>query len=1301
MPSLPRPSRRAVQVLVALLLLLAGGLAVGIHRFSPDRGSPKAGAEGAAAAPGSAAPAGARGNGIAQTLELVAAGADETPRDRWDPGYVAGLIGSDPQDLLRWVRERSVWIPYRGVLRGPVGVMMDGQGNSLDRALVLAALLQRAGHTVRLAHAELGADAASRLLPALVARRRAVAAGPRESAPPDAWRDEVVQLTQAYDLDAKGVMDAVAARLQEVGTMYRTLDQRAEDQTRRLGAALGGGRPAADPERVRTALADLRDHWWVQYQARGTWTDLDLLGGVRGAPVTTATETVAPEALDSALYHRVVVRLVTERLAGGRLSTKSALQGILRPMDVLGRPVALQIMPESWQPGMIAVARDPAAAFRTAALEQEEWHATLAVDKEAVAEAVLSRSGKTQEPAGGGPFGGLGAGIARAGGAAKGSGELTAAWIEYEVQRPGAPAAVERRQVFDLVGPGARAAGGTGTLEMTEARRLERSLALFRSTDILPLGGGIAPEYVAHLAAASLLGNADLLRGPAPAVSTGTEMLDLLNQRAIPPLSPLYALAAVRLAADPGAEVFLDRPNVLTRHEYLAQGPQGIVRLTATDIVANQVGVALDQRNPVEQRRRQGVRDTNAEALVYGAATPGSSVAAAYAGGGKWVTITAADDHYVERLPADLRQRMRDDLAAGYTIVAPADAARAASAELTGWWRIDPRTGHTLGVSGSGWGQSAVEKAAIIMGAVAVGWTWAYLLCSGALYVPGKGNSTTAAAPPLPLDWLAPPLSATATADKDPCIFDAWVEGITSGVFQSMTIMWPFFTGKYGWLKFFERPLFATGGGGGPGELPPIFGGKGAAPPAPEPCPPGGGGGVAQGEGPGAPKGTGAPPEAGPPPEGPMQEGPPKPPGEAPAGEEPSAPRGTAGEEPAPSAGRTATRPFDEQWGDMEPLTPKEMSEQVNSANAAAAEAKPKLPAAQAEYDEARAATQAAKQEYEAAQADASSEAMARRGAAGEAYANALARERAAANELAGLQKAVAIGERQQALQPLNDALYQARADMRVASERYAQAIRDGRADFNGGEGYAEYQMANERYQRALKEFAAANRPGGTAPTSGSGGGGAAGGTEVMPERPLPGPGNTQPLPQAGTGPGQTQPQPGTGPGQTQPLPGPSSSPPAGGNGGNGEAYAPTQAACANSPPPGSPPPGSPKGAPPKAAGGKNPGKAPNGEGPFQGDPDNRKWLRENWSPDPRKANESAGAMGDPAIYDNADQVAAARYNEARGQGMDDQAARQESWESWWQSVQSARQAQGIRRNPTAPGVEWVGPVPAHMEGRP
>src|SRR5262249_1960346 len=48
------------------------------------------------------------------------------PRDRWDPAVVVKGVGKNSKKLLAWVKANSVWIPYRGSLRGPVGVLMDG-----------------------------------------------------------------------------------------------------------------------------------------------------------------------------------------------------------------------------------------------------------------------------------------------------------------------------------------------------------------------------------------------------------------------------------------------------------------------------------------------------------------------------------------------------------------------------------------------------------------------------------------------------------------------------------------------------------------------------------------------------------------------------------------------------------------------------------------------------------------------------------------------------------------------------------------------------------------------------------------------------------------------------------------------------------------------------------------------------------------------------------------------------------------------------------------------------------------------
>ena len=68
--------------------------------------------------------------------------------------------------------------------------------------------------------------------------------------------------------------------------------------------------------------------------------------------------------------------------------------------------------------------------------------------------------------------------------------------------------------------------------------------------------------------------------------------------------------------------------------------------------------------------------------------------------------MRSADDAAIQSLPADAQARMKQDLAAGYVVVAPATlpADRAAC-----WWRIDPKTGQTLGIGAMGWGQSSTE----------------------------------------------------------------------------------------------------------------------------------------------------------------------------------------------------------------------------------------------------------------------------------------------------------------------------------------------------------------------------------------------------------------------------------------------------------------------------------------------------------------------------------------------------------------------------------------------------------------
>ena len=70
--------------------------------------------------------------------------------------------------------------------------------------------------------------------------------------------------------------------------------------------------------------------------------------------------------------------------------------------------------------------------------------------------------------------------------------------------------------------------------------------------------------------------------------------------------------------------------------------------------------------------------------------------------------ITPADPTPLDALPipAVSRQAIAQDLANGYVVIVPETIA---SGAMTGWWRVNPATGETLGLAGDGRGTETVE----------------------------------------------------------------------------------------------------------------------------------------------------------------------------------------------------------------------------------------------------------------------------------------------------------------------------------------------------------------------------------------------------------------------------------------------------------------------------------------------------------------------------------------------------------------------------------------------------------------
>ncbi len=672
-----------------------------------------------------------------RSLQALEDGDRQIPRDRWDPDYVVNIVGRDPQKLFTWVKSHTYWIPYRGVLRGPVGVLMDAQGNSLDRALLLATLLEKAGQSVRLAHGELTREQAVALLPGLVSRRVLDFSSPeRTDFLPDL---DIHKPAAQYGLDESSIDRIVREQKQALFRVSNELETRTADQTTRLLQVAGSGdRNAEWTKRYEASIQALRDHWWVQREDGVAWVDLDLLPIVTPA----ARETTSIKDMPADLYHQISIRVVAEQWSTNGPSNQKVLEYALHPADFIGQPLSLQFWPTDW----VSDSRhaQTVSDVRAAARDEHAWIAALAVGRKVVASATLqdtivdSSSGNTGkgESNKGGPFGGFGAALdetlnhpSKSAGSSK---LLSAVWLEYEIRVPGEPPRTIRRTVFDLLGPATRASG-TPTPHLDNSQKVARGLALSMKTEMLPVVCELAPEFVAHLATESVTGSRGLIRSVISgsfAIQSDTSQKDLTD--ATPPASSLLALALLRLGWNKKAEhIFIDRPNLLTRHESLVDTANGVALQNATDIVANEVAIDLTARDAFALRLEQGVRDTNAEALLTTGKVIGNT-SEAYAGSSNWALFTPAQQSAVEGLAFsdDIRRSMDKELADGYVLVAPHAPVEKSEENFSSWWRIDPQTGSTLGFASNGWGQAAEESHQLRMAITfARAFDFEYVLC--------------------------------------------------------------------------------------------------------------------------------------------------------------------------------------------------------------------------------------------------------------------------------------------------------------------------------------------------------------------------------------------------------------------------------------------------------------------------------------------------------------------------------------------------------------------------------------------
>ena len=236
---------------------------------------------------------------------------------------LADRLGSDPAAIFHFVRDEIRYEPYVGVLRGALGTLLCRAGNSLDRSLLLAFLLQKAGLKTQIVSGRLRVEQAQLLVNRLFEPVKPV-------------RGAVPSLAQlAPDLSsAMGADTAKLLRTADVMQADRDKQQKVlasyvDDETRVLSNLLG--KDGVDTSAIAPndrLIAEASDHYWVQYQnSEGQWVDLDsaFVDAEPGKTVAPATDTFAPDSIPEDLYHhlRITLTLRTAQVVDGNDSSTS------------------------------------------------------------------------------------------------------------------------------------------------------------------------------------------------------------------------------------------------------------------------------------------------------------------------------------------------------------------------------------------------------------------------------------------------------------------------------------------------------------------------------------------------------------------------------------------------------------------------------------------------------------------------------------------------------------------------------------------------------------------------------------------------------------------------------------------------------------------------------------------------------------------------------------------------------------------------------------------------------------------
>lgn len=628
--------------------------------------------------------------------------------DVYDLSAAAEKAGREPGAVREWVAANTSWVPYRGLLRGAMGTLAAREGNSLDRVILLAELLKRNGHEVRIVHATVPVSLRKVLEGRLrAAHRLGWTCDAAEPVTPDF--DEWASRASASRESLKKGFEESQSKARELRTQMET---QVEEQSVALLDKVGAADRSATPDAMKGIS---EDHYWVRVmdKTKGA-VDICLIYGEQLPPALLAGEKgvyASSDEIPEEWIHKVSLRWMVAQEMDGKEEVRTALEYEAPAWTLANRQVQIGISGKNQMSSREAfeqIVTDPdgfAVGFRENIRNENEWVPFFQVEgrEDTVADKQFNANGDLASPSGdvigtGKALGGAMNALGGLGLRAKDmrpevdEGRLTRVSLEFATASPGQPKRVEVRDVYRSE------ADEWENGSLSNDGQLRRGLALMQQRSLLVQVGRVSEDWVAARQLQSLLSKRlaaqYLLKSEGADDKSRAEILDKVTQR-VDTMEPLlHGLAVLRYEI---GSTFIGIPNLVslvTVVRISGESDSGIMASRGIDWIQNPVqsmDTAPDRR--FEAVLRSGVRDTVAEVTLLKSVTPGvpmqESTVDAFRDPSDWSELDKVEASF----HPETARGMANDQKNGFMLIADRDSGG------DQWWRVNPETGETLGMA--------------------------------------------------------------------------------------------------------------------------------------------------------------------------------------------------------------------------------------------------------------------------------------------------------------------------------------------------------------------------------------------------------------------------------------------------------------------------------------------------------------------------------------------------------------------------------------------------------------------------